>query len=62
VPPRLIGAAGRDRGKERYDNLNLYKAWARKVGDAVKVLTYQPVIKDFVPVGGAEITDPLTCS
>lgn len=41
-----------DGDKERYDNLSLYKARTRKVGDAVDVLTNQAGIGDFVPDGG----------
>lgn len=39
-------------GDERYENLSLYKARTRKVGDAVDVLTDQSGIEDFVPDGG----------
>lgn len=38
--------------KQRYEGLSLYKACARKVGDAVDVLTNQSGIEDFVPDGG----------
>lgn len=39
-------------GDEQYENLSLYKARTRKVGDAVDVLTDQSGIEDFVPDGG----------
>lgn len=45
-------------GKERYENLSLYKARTRKVGDAVDVLTEQSGIGDFVPDGGMQIDNP----
>lgn len=39
-------------GDEPFENLSLYKARTRKVGDAVDVLTDQSGIEDFVPDGG----------
>jgi hypothetical protein len=39
-------------GKEQYEGLSLYEARAKKVGDAVDVLTDQSGIEDFVPDGG----------
>jgi hypothetical protein len=38
--------------KETYEGFSLYEARAKKVGDAVDVLTDQSGIEDFVPDGG----------
>lgn len=38
--------------KEKYEGLSLYQARAKKVGDAVDVLTDQSGIDDFMPDGG----------
>jgi hypothetical protein len=43
--------------KAQYENLSLYKARTRKVGDAVDVLTDQSGIEDFVPDGGVPIDE-----
>ena len=45
-------------GDEAFENLSLYKAQTRKVGDAVDVLTDQAGIGDFVPDGGLYSIDP----
>lgn len=39
-------------GGDQFENLSLYRARTRKVGDAVDVLTDQSGIEDFMPDGG----------
>lgn len=44
-------------GKHQYENLSLQKLKAKKIGEAVEVLTNQSGIQDFVPDGGTHQID-----